>query len=167
MPRFIGAITKQNVSISCVTSEGTVQWYKLKKYDDDRNKAVEVKKVGKTIIQHTHLVILDVRVEHKGVYFCKLNDTWGPGTELHVASKGTAERPSSLMSGNVSTNTLSSSPRASEPSQRSVQDTDEGRFHHPPGSAADCVYSCSNAAQASAGEQSAVKVVLGLYHSHV
>lgn len=148
-----------------------MQWYKLKKYNDDRNKAVEVKDVGKTTIRPTRLVILDVRVEHKGVYFCKLNDTWGPGTELHVASKGTAGRPSSsLVSGNVSANTLSSSsssPRASEPSQGSVQDPDEGRSHHPPGSAADCVYSCSNAAQANAGEQSAVKVVLGLYHSHV
>lgn len=90
-PRFIGAKTKQNVHIDCSTSASTVQWYRLNKYDEDPNKAVEVKKGGKIEIATpgTRLLILDVRVEDRGVYFCKMNDTWGPGTELQVASKGT------------------------------------------------------------------------------
>lgn len=95
MPRFIGARTKQNVKINCSASAGTVvQWYKLNKYDGDRNRAVEVKKGGKIDIPSpgTRLVISGVRVEDKGVYFCKANGTWGPGTELQVVSKGTAER---------------------------------------------------------------------------
>lgn len=71
-----------------------VQWYKLNEYNEDRGRAVEVKKGGKTYILFlgTKLLIFGVRVEDKGVYFCKANGTWGPGTELQVVGKGTAER---------------------------------------------------------------------------
>lgn len=84
--------------ISCEPSAGAVQWFRLAKYDEDRAKAAEVKAGGRTEIPPpgAKLLILDVRVEDKGVYFCKVNHTWGPGTELQVASKGAAERPSPM-----------------------------------------------------------------------
>lgn len=158
-PRFIGVKTKQTVSINCVTSADAVQWYRLDQYDDDRSKAAEVKKGDKEFL------ISSARVEDTGVYFCKVNHTWGPGTELRVSSKAAAERASSLVSANVAAERLSSSARTSQPSQAGVQDADEGRPHHPPGSAAGRVYRGSHATQASAGEERALKVVVGLYYT--
>lgn len=158
-PRVVAVKTKQTVHITCPTTANTVQWYRLNKYEEDLSKAAEVKKGGKTDISTpgTMLTISNMRVEDTGVYFCKVNDTWGSGTELRIASKGAAGSAASLMSANVATNWLSSSPRTWQPSQVSVQDTDEGRSHHPPGSVAGCVYRCSDATQTSAGEEGALK----------
>lgn len=99
MPRFIGETTGHSARIRCQAS-AEVKWYKLFRYDQDRKEAVEVK-AGKSIklsAKDTTLKIMKLRVEDSGVYLCKVNDTWGAGTQLLVASKGTAERPPSLIS---------------------------------------------------------------------
>lgn len=156
-PRFIGVKTQRQVSISCSASAGVVQWYRLNKYNESRSKALEVKAGGRVSVPSpgTKLHISDLRVEDKGVYFCKVNNTWGCGTELQVSSKEAAERASSLASGNGSTNTHSRSPRIYQPSEGSVQDQLEGRSHHRPGSAAGHVYCRHNATQANTGEDRA------------
>lgn len=162
-PRFIGAKTKRQVSISCSASAGVVQWYRLNKYNENRNKALEVKAGGRVSVPSpgAKLHISDLRVEDKGVYFCKVNNTWGCGTELQVSSKEAAERASSLASGNVSTNTHSRSPRIYQPREGSVQDQLEGRSHHRPGSAAGRVYCCHHATQANTGEDRARRLAVG------
>lgn len=162
-PRFIGVGTQRQVRIHCSASPGLVQWYRLNRYDEDRKKAEEVKAGGRISVPMpgTKLFISALRVEDKGVYFCKVNDTWGPGTELQVSSKGTAQRASSLTSGHVTTNVRSSSPRIYRPGERSVQDQHEGRSHPPPGSAAGYVHRRPDATQAQAGEDRGHRVAFG------
>lgn len=94
-PRFIGVRSQHQVKISCLGAPGPVQWYKLNKYDEDRSKAKEVKAEWRIGIPSpgTKLHISALRLEDKGVYVCKVNDTWGPGTELQVSSKGTSREP--------------------------------------------------------------------------
>ncbi|TNN03280.1 hypothetical protein fugu_000309 [Takifugu bimaculatus] len=89
-PRFIGVGTRHLVRIHCSGTSGLVQWYRLNKYNEDRNKAEEVKAEGRISFPSpgTQLFISALRVEDKGVYFCKVNDTWGPGTELQVFRSG-------------------------------------------------------------------------------
>lgn len=149
--------------IQCLASQGLVQWYRLNKYNEDRNKAEEVKAGGRISIPSpgTELFINALRVEDKGVYFCKVNDTWGPGTELQVFSKGTAQRAPSLTSGHVTTNVRSSSPRIWQPNEGSVQDQHEGRPHHVPGSAAGCVHRRPDATQAQTGEGRGHRLAVG------
>lgn len=162
-PRFIGVGTRRQVRIHCSASSGLVQWYRLNKYDEDRKIAEEVKAGGRIGVSSsgTKLFISALRVEDKGVYFCKVNDTWGPGTELQVSSKGPAQRASSLASGYVTTNGRSSSARICQPIERSVQDQREGRSHHLPGSAAGCVHRRPDATQAQTGEGRGRRVAVG------
>lgn len=70
-----------------------VQWYKVNKYNEELENAEEIK-AGQRIEIRTRnlskiafLRISDLQVEDRGVYFCKLNNTWGSGTEIQVASK--------------------------------------------------------------------------------
>lgn len=160
-PRFIGVGTQHQVSIACLASQCSaaqcaVQWYRLNKYNGDRNRAVEVKAGARISVPPHHggtrLVIKALRVEDKGVYFCRVNGTWGPGTELQVASKGTAQRASPLRCGRVATNPRSSSARVCRPSEGSVQDQREGRSHRLPGAAAGHVHRRPDATQAQTGE---------------
>lgn len=162
-PRFIGVGTRRRVRIHCSASPGLVQWYRLNEYDEDRTKAEAVKAGGRINVSSsgTHLFINALRVEDKGVYFCTVNDTWGPGTELQVSSKGPAQRASSLTSGYVTANVRSSSARTCQPLERSVQDQHEGRSHHLPGSAASYVHRRPDATQAQAGEGRGPGVAVG------
>lgn len=99
MPRFIGETTRHSARIRCQTPD-EVQWYKLTSYDQDRRDAVELKAGTSIKLSNngTIINIMNLRVEDSGVYLCKVNDTWGAGTQLQVASKGTSERPPSLSS---------------------------------------------------------------------
>lgn len=170
-PRFIGVGTRRQVRIHCSAPPGLVQWYRLNKYNEDRNRAEEVKAGGRISLPSpgTKLFISALRVEDKGVYFCKVNHTWGPGTELQVFSKATAQRASSRTPGRVATNVRSSSPRIYQPCERSVQDQHEGRPHHLPGSAAGYVHRRPDAAQAQTGEVRGHRLVVGqdIYYTQV
>nr|QPF15790.1 Cd79b protein [Ceratias holboelli] len=94
-PRFYGVRTRQSVRIYCQSSEqrqeATAHWYKVNEYNEEPEKRKEVK-AGERIKTLTmdlttggYLYIHAVRVVDRGVYFCKINNTWGPGTELQVA----------------------------------------------------------------------------------
>lgn len=39
------------------------------------------------VTQRSILVLSDLHIEDSGVYFCKFNNLWGPGTGLQVGSK--------------------------------------------------------------------------------
>ncbi|KAM6898605.1 B-cell antigen receptor complex-associated protein beta chain [Lycodopsis pacificus] len=90
-PRFYGVKTGRNVSIGCLSTQdllaAKVQWYKADTYEAlKRDKIVEeIKfKFFNGNLRRKFIFISDVGIEDRGVYFCKLNDTWGPGTELQV-----------------------------------------------------------------------------------
>lgn len=74
-----------------------MQWYKVKKYDE-LHKAEMIMHGGRITITtldktvKTLLTITELRVEDGGVYFCKIKDIWGPGSELRVASKNQLDK---------------------------------------------------------------------------
>ncbi|KAK9530076.1 hypothetical protein VZT92_011609 [Zoarces viviparus] len=92
-PRFYGVKTRRNVTIGCLSTQdllpAKVQWFKADTYDEEVLNRREIEKEKKYIFfnsnpQQRFLFISNVGIEDNGVYFCKLNDTWGPGTELQV-----------------------------------------------------------------------------------
>ncbi|XP_070783783.1 B-cell antigen receptor complex-associated protein beta chain [Enoplosus armatus] len=94
-PRFYGMKTGRSVGIYCLHSPlhlaARVQWYKAHEYDVDVEKRrkiqaeqrIEIR--NKNLTEGAYLYIHDLRIEDNGVYFCKINKTWGSGTELQVA----------------------------------------------------------------------------------
>ncbi|XP_069560798.1 B-cell antigen receptor complex-associated protein beta chain [Brachyistius frenatus] len=93
-PRFIGVKTGRSVAIYCKTSEDqecSVEWYKADKYDvpeADRKRlqpSSKVEFVNKTMLQNAYLYLLKIQPDDSGVYFCKINKSWGPGTKLQAA----------------------------------------------------------------------------------
>ncbi|XP_032357661.1 uncharacterized protein cd79b isoform X2 [Etheostoma spectabile] len=91
-PRFYGVKPRRNVGIHCLSSKkvphARVQWYKADKYDS-RKKEI---KAGERFVFHSSnltqnvlLFIHRLQIDDAGVYFCKLNDTWGAGTAVQVA----------------------------------------------------------------------------------
>uniref|UniRef100_A0A3P9LLV6 CD79b molecule n=1 Tax=Oryzias latipes TaxID=8090 RepID=A0A3P9LLV6_ORYLA len=94
-PRFYGVKTGSNVKIFCESKEqrgkGNVFWYKFDKYDETDVNKYPLKmderfrpqnSSSKSVI--STLTILNTREEDTGVYFCKADTTWGPGTEIRV-----------------------------------------------------------------------------------
>lgn len=67
-----------------------MSWYKVKVFKDHTNlfkqqtplymNSSEVNGMGK-------LIIKNVDIEDSGIYFCKMNLTWGHGSELQVSRK--------------------------------------------------------------------------------
>nr|XP_046233925.1 B-cell antigen receptor complex-associated protein beta chain [Scatophagus argus] len=94
-PRFYGVRLGLKAKFYCLplntNLNGTVTWYKVNKYDDIPEKGREIQmgdrfKVNPTkLVEIGFLYIDDLHLEDRGVYFCKYNDTWGPGSELQVA----------------------------------------------------------------------------------
>uniref|UniRef100_A0A3Q1GQM3 Uncharacterized LOC110961317 n=1 Tax=Acanthochromis polyacanthus TaxID=80966 RepID=A0A3Q1GQM3_9TELE len=94
-PRFYGVKINRAVYIYCKSSDqgqkSEVHWYKADKYDvsvEKRERIVEEEKKiqfqRKGMITNAFLIILKLKKEDSGVYFCKINGTWGPGTELQA-----------------------------------------------------------------------------------
>lgn len=93
-PRFYGVRTNRAAYIYCMPSnqdqESEVRWYKVDKYDapEDKREEIEAQKrfqfKSKGMIRDAFLVITELQKEDSGVYFCKINSTWGPGTELQA-----------------------------------------------------------------------------------
>ncbi|XP_068161552.1 B-cell antigen receptor complex-associated protein beta chain isoform X2 [Antennarius striatus] len=94
-PRFYGAITRRSVHFYCLSSKhhlaARARWFKVNKYYEEPERGQEMKARGRISIRPTGqtkdgcLYIKDVHIEDRGVYFCRINDTWGPGSELQVA----------------------------------------------------------------------------------
>uniref|UniRef100_A0A3Q3XFS2 Ig-like domain-containing protein n=1 Tax=Mola mola TaxID=94237 RepID=A0A3Q3XFS2_MOLML len=87
-PWFIGVKTNRDVYMVCEALSGnwsdSSQWYKANEFTE--LKKAEAMQPGERIkIQKGRLHIRDVHVEDKGLYFCKINNTWGTGTELNIA----------------------------------------------------------------------------------
>ncbi|XP_033964033.1 uncharacterized protein [Pseudochaenichthys georgianus] len=98
-PRFYGVNAGRNVSICCLCSKelqtAKAEWYRVDKYDTVVNEITNrIQAVKKYTFRHNHgvrnvfLDIHDVRMENSGVYFCKINNEWGPGTAVQVARSG-------------------------------------------------------------------------------
>lgn len=91
-PRFYGVKTNRDVFIYCLSKKQSqptkVDWYKADEYDDARRTAIqEAEKIhfkDQGMIQNAFLVLRQLQTEDSGVYFCRINDTWGPGTQLQV-----------------------------------------------------------------------------------
>ncbi|XP_030255424.1 uncharacterized protein cd79b [Sparus aurata] len=94
-PRFYGGTThKKAVVIFCLSYKqrpsATVEWYKDNKYNEDKKRRInpergriEIHNISRSTIQSI-LKIYTPKMTDTGVYFCKLNGTWGPGTEVQV-----------------------------------------------------------------------------------
>nr|XP_055031195.1 B-cell antigen receptor complex-associated protein beta chain [Misgurnus anguillicaudatus] len=94
-PRFYGVKTGRTVMIYCVASDPSlparVEWLKADNYLDTQKtlkpneRTVMMEKTSK---RNASITIKKVVIDDSGVYFCKLNETQGPGTELRVSRHG-------------------------------------------------------------------------------
>ncbi len=94
LPRFSGQLISGSVQIYCLHPKphqnDTVKWFKAEKYDSDQKDEItegERIQILRTSTQSSFLLIKDLNVEDRGAYFCQVNGTMGPGTEVQVASK--------------------------------------------------------------------------------
>ncbi len=101
-PRFSGKYTTKSARIYCgvlktvnrnkivnLEDNLSVKWHKADKYNSHKEEITTEERIetGKHRNDSFFLHIDDLRLEDKGVYFCEINNTMGPGTELQVASK--------------------------------------------------------------------------------
>ncbi|KAM4715190.1 B-cell antigen receptor complex-associated protein beta chain [Anableps anableps] len=90
-PRFYGLRPRKNVPIYCLSSQqhqqSTVKWYKADRYDTDKMEIKHHDRIrfeSKHKVQNAYLYFNYLKVEDSGVYYCSINDTFGPGTEVQV-----------------------------------------------------------------------------------
>ncbi|MCJ8738276.1 hypothetical protein PDJAM_G00033890 [Pangasius djambal] len=91
-PRFNGVKVGNKVGFTCSASDLTlrqavVMWYKVEKYEDDKDhtRPLDNRRASyRSGNMKGQLFIKDVEVKDSGIYYCKINQTWGPGTELQV-----------------------------------------------------------------------------------
>ncbi|XP_004556811.1 B-cell antigen receptor complex-associated protein beta chain [Maylandia zebra] len=85
-PRFYGVAVKSNVPIYCSSSRqhnSTVKWFKANKIGDEQTPLSTL--IDDNIrFQMAYLYINNIQMRHSGVYYCKINETQGPGTEVKV-----------------------------------------------------------------------------------
>lgn len=97
-PRFYGVKVGMQVVFKCSASDPTLgeavmTWHKIEKYEEDKvyngqMHQVENDRASKLSGKmRGYLKIIDVQVKDSGIYYCKMNQTWGPGTQLQVFSK--------------------------------------------------------------------------------
>lgn len=93
-PRFYGVRTNQKqLAIYCLVSpqhlQANVSWYKKAQGSDHKELVHEKTATFKTwnMIGNALIRIQNLRVEDSGVYYCKINNTLGPGTHIEVVSK--------------------------------------------------------------------------------
>ncbi|XP_071319425.1 B-cell antigen receptor complex-associated protein beta chain [Trachinotus anak] len=84
-PRFYGVKTGSTIKIGCSqipNLQTPVEWYKADMY----NRPVE--KRERLVDQNDKILLIsEGRIEDSGVYFCKMNNTWGPGSEVRVVKR--------------------------------------------------------------------------------
>ncbi|XP_057681763.1 uncharacterized protein cd79b isoform X2 [Corythoichthys intestinalis] len=91
-PRFYGVRPSRFVTIYCGSSHqhlpANVRWFKATHYDQDtteRRLLEDVMTLDKDLTLNAFLILHDLTLEDSGVYFCRINETWGAGTQLQVA----------------------------------------------------------------------------------
>lgn len=92
-PRFIGVKTGRTILIYCVASNPSlparVEWLKADAYKEHPSALQSTKEIiimEKTSTRNASIIIKNVNTNDSGIYYCKLNDTKGPGSELQVSS---------------------------------------------------------------------------------
>ncbi|KAG8008763.1 B-cell antigen receptor complex-associated protein beta chain [Nibea albiflora] len=99
-PRFYVRKVKDDVKFKCwiskplsIRTKSKVEWYKAAEYNaptkvqllTEGNKTdLETELCNNNWTQSGILHIKDVQTEDTGMYFCKIDGTWGPGTHLQV-----------------------------------------------------------------------------------
>lgn len=101
LPRFLGLRPDRISKIWCGTrgvGKFNVHWFRLDQFDDPPEELEELKENAGGRVQistknqsESILTIVNLQEDDSGVYFCRVNGSWGPGTELRVASKTLAE----------------------------------------------------------------------------
>ncbi|XP_063338206.1 B-cell antigen receptor complex-associated protein beta chain [Pelmatolapia mariae] len=91
-PRFYGVAVNSDVPLYCSSSRqdnSTVQWFKANKIGDKQtplstliDDSISFQNHG--FVQKAYLHISKIQMRHSGVYYCKINKTQGPGTEVNV-----------------------------------------------------------------------------------
>lgn len=95
-PRFYGVPVGRDLGIYCMPTFGTdqlvsVEWYKADEYDAPEKRSKLMTENNKfhysntTVKQMAFLQIHKVNINDSGLYFCKINNEWGPGTAVQVA----------------------------------------------------------------------------------
>ncbi|XP_077481849.1 B-cell antigen receptor complex-associated protein beta chain [Stigmatopora argus] len=91
-PRFYGVRPNRFVTIYCASSHqhlpAKVCWFKATRYDQDAAQRQPLKDAmtrDKDFTVNAFLILHDLTLEDSGIYFCRINDTWGSGTQLQVA----------------------------------------------------------------------------------
>ncbi|XP_062859521.1 B-cell antigen receptor complex-associated protein beta chain [Trichomycterus rosablanca] len=91
-PRYYGVKVGRQVGFICsntgpLQDSLEVEWYKVKAFEE-RTKVLSDRghpfTNPRAIKNKGHLIINKVEAEDSGIYFCKINKTWGFGTELQV-----------------------------------------------------------------------------------
>ncbi|MCI4384042.1 hypothetical protein PGIGA_G00033830 [Pangasianodon gigas] len=98
-PRFYGVKVGKQVGFTCSASDlslgqAVVMWYKIEKYGDNKDHTRPLE--NRRAVQHSgnmkgQLFIRNVEVKDSGIYYCKMNQTWGLGTELQVFRRSKPE----------------------------------------------------------------------------
>ncbi|XP_051273604.1 uncharacterized protein cd79b [Dicentrarchus labrax] len=91
-PRFCGLKTGLSLTILCQytpKSNQTVTWYKAAQYNETKEKIEEGKrtKFHEVMNDAGFLRINDLHMKDEGLYYCKINGTWGRGTAVQVVRK--------------------------------------------------------------------------------
>ncbi|XP_061564428.1 uncharacterized protein cd79b [Cololabis saira] len=98
-PRFYGITSDhKQIIIYCLTNKdpnSKVSWLKLDEYNAAKNNGQEIQKSDRIHLVNSHnvsgsvLYIFHPQIEDSGVYFCKIKDEWGPGTDVRVYRRST------------------------------------------------------------------------------
>ncbi|XP_047672875.1 B-cell antigen receptor complex-associated protein beta chain [Tachysurus fulvidraco] len=101
-PRFYGVKEGNLIGIMCSGSDQTlgqavVKWYKFKTFSKKNNETKNKDEFRNPRASNnvgdmkSQLLIKNVEVEDSGIYYCMMNTTLGPGTELQVFRQGNTE----------------------------------------------------------------------------
>lgn len=90
-PRFYGVVTNRQVGIYCMSPKqhlsSTVHWYKASKFDAHKapvHLGDRITARDRNLTKNAVLILTELTMEDQGVYFCEINNVYGPGTEVQV-----------------------------------------------------------------------------------
>lgn len=90
-PRFYGVMSNRKLGINCMSSvkHTKATWYRASTYNATIKSPIRLEEriftQNSSRVNDGILILKDIKVEDQGVYFCKINDVYGPGTEVQVS----------------------------------------------------------------------------------